>query len=82
MEFVFELNGEGRCIYSDYIPIRELGDVCIQRASHVEPNSHGEWVANLSPMEGPELGPFSKRTDALAAEVEWLRENWLAPVNS
>ena len=77
MEFVFEPNGEGRCIYSDYISIRELGDVRIQRVSHVEPNSHGEWVADLSPIEGPKLGPFLKRTDALTAEVEWLREHWL-----
>ena len=82
MELVIESKGVMRCIYSDDIHLQDIGDVVIQRASHVEPDSHSEWVADLSPMKGPELGPFSKRTDALAAEVEWLRENWLAPVNS
>jgi hypothetical protein len=32
-------------------------------------------------MNGPKFGPFEKRTDALAAEVYWLRVNWLSKAN-
>jgi hypothetical protein len=46
----------------------------IKRASHVEPREDG-WYADLSPVGGPELGPFDLRSDALAEEVKWLEEN-------
>jgi len=32
----------------------------------------GAWVADLRPVNGPLLGPFAKRSVALAAEEEWL----------
>lgn len=44
----------------------------VRRASHVEPTASGEWTADLSPVGGPVLGPFTRRADALRAEVEWL----------
>ena len=42
------------------------------RASHVEPCGQG-WTADMSPVGGPVLGPFSRRSEALAAEVEYIR---------
>lgn len=33
------------------------------------------WWADLLPSNGPVLGPFNTRTEALDAEVAWLREN-------
>lgn len=36
-----------------------------------------EWVADLSPVGGPCLGPFKDRTRAIDAEVMWLNENFL-----
>lgn len=77
MELVISSVGQVRCIYTDELPLSDLGELSISRASHVEPDSVGWWRADLSPVGGPLLGPFVKRTDALAAEVEWLRNNWL-----
>jgi hypothetical protein len=52
------------------------GDYVTKRASYVEPSSYlfGTWTADMSPVGGPILGPFSMRTEALMAEREWLRD--------
>ena len=78
MELIIESNGGVRCIYNEAVDLHSLGKPVITRASHVEPNSTGRWIADLAPVDGPTLGPFEKRTDALAAEVQWLRDHWLA----
>jgi hypothetical protein len=67
-----------RCIYGESLDLAALGSLQIQRASHVEPDAHGRWLADLGPVGGPQLGPFPRRTDALTAEVAWLTEHWLA----
>jgi hypothetical protein len=38
----------------------------------VEPDSDGNWWADMGPVEGPVLGPFGTRGEALAAERGWL----------
>ena len=77
MDLVILRSGAMKCIYDEALPLSLLGKLSISRASHVEPNSVGNWIADLSPVGGPKLGPFEKRTTALAAEVDWLRNNWL-----
>ena len=78
MELLIESSGNARCVYSDTLPLANIGKLRIERASHVEPNDKGEWIADLSLVfSGPILGPFLKRTDAIAAEVQWLHDNWL-----
>jgi hypothetical protein len=67
--------GQVRCIYGEEISLQELGSVSIQRASHVEPDAAGNWLADLSPVAGPVLGPFALRSEALAAEVAWLEQH-------
>jgi hypothetical protein len=67
--------GQIRCIYNEAISLQELGSVSIQRASHVEPDAAGNWLADLSPVAGPVLGPFALRSEALAAEVAWLEQH-------
>jgi len=52
---------------------REIGKLQITRASHVEPDRDGFWWADMGPVEGPALGPFNNRTEALGAERGWLR---------
>jgi hypothetical protein len=79
MELIIRGDGIGHCIYDESIPLTELGRLTISRASHVEPTAQGDWLADLSPMGGPTLGPFSQRTSAITAELAWLRENWLLP---
>ena len=78
MELIIEPSGDLHCIYSEAIDLHSLGKPNITRASHVEPDPLGRWIADLSPVYGPKLGPFEKRTDVRAAEVQWLRDNWLA----
>ena len=65
-------NGDLRMIYYDEIAtLLTCGESRIVRASHVEPAAQG-WTADMSPVDGPTLGPFALRQDALDAEVEWL----------
>lgn len=78
MELVVLPNGSARCIYSEEIDLAALGLLSITRASHVEPDSSGRWVADLYPVYGPVLGPFPTRSEALIAEQEWLTQHWLA----
>lgn len=70
-------DGVLRCIYADdLLPVLQLGAAEVKRASHVEPGSGG-WWADLSPVDGPLLGPFALRSAALDAEVAWLESNVL-----
>ena len=82
MDIIVNPNGDGRCIYGEAIDLSSLGPIAIQRASHVEPDADGTWLADLSPANGPVLGPFPQRSDALAAEHEWLEQNWLLVTDS
>jgi hypothetical protein len=77
MNLIIEANGLVRGIYGEEIALDALGPLEINRASHVEPDQHGHWSADLSPVGGPVLGPFDRRSEALLAEVEWLEEHWL-----
>ena len=82
MNLVIEKGGSVRGIYGEEIALDALGPVKIERASHVEPDSQGRWLADLSPVGGPVLGPYERRSEALAAVVAWLHENWLKPRSS
>jgi hypothetical protein len=79
MQLIIGNNGNVACVYDEAIDLGSLGAVNIQRGSHVEPNEEGHWTADLSPVGGPVLGPFTTRSEALAAEVAWLHEHWLQP---
>lgn len=77
MQLIITPEGAGRCLYDESIPLNTLGRLQIQRGSHVEPDEAGQWWADLSPVDGPMLGPFDTRREALAAEVQWLEMHWL-----
>ena len=77
MHLVIDRCGRIRCLYTEAIDLHQLGCLTIQRASHVEPDDQGCWWADLSPVKGPKLGPFARRTQALAAEISWLEANRL-----
>jgi hypothetical protein len=72
MELVFGVDGVARCIYDEGIDLREIGTLKITRASHVEPDADGYWWADMGPVDGPVLGPYGSRTEALGAERGWL----------
>jgi hypothetical protein len=70
--------GSVRLLYSELLDLRELGEPRVERASHVEPDAQGFWWADLSPVAGPLLGPFSRRSQALHAESAWLLDHYLS----
>jgi hypothetical protein len=72
MEVVVDGGGDVRCIYDEVLDLREIGKLQITRASHVEPDIDGFWWADMRPVDGPVLGPFRSRTEALRAERGWL----------
>ena len=74
MELVIGCDGGVKCIYDEALDLREIGKLQITRASHVEPDAEGYWWADMGPVEGPVLGPFRNRTEALAAERGWLHQ--------
>ena len=82
MELIIAPDGVVRCLYGEDLDLKMLGQVRIRRASHVEVDEQGAWWADLSPVDGPVLGPFVNRSTALEAEVQWLSENWLTAPGS
>ena len=72
MDLFIDPIGGTRCLYGEAIPLRELGELTIRRASHVEPDETGRWWVDLAPCHGPRLGPFETRSAALRAEEDWL----------
>ena len=77
MELIIAPDGVVHCIYGEDLDLKTLGQVRIRRASHVEVDEQGAWWADLSPVDGPVLGPFVNRTAALEVEVTWLTDHWL-----
>ena len=77
MQMVVQPNGRVRCLYGEELDLHALGNLSIDRGSRVEPTAKGQWTADLSPVDGPVLGPFRCRSDALTAERQWLEEHWL-----
>jgi len=77
MDILIGPDGQLRHIYNDNLDLAELGPITISRASHVEPDTSGHWIVDLSPVNGPQFGPFVKRSAALAAEVAWLEQQGL-----
>ena len=77
MQLVIEPDGSIRTVYDEALDLTVLGQVSIARGSYVEPDEHGQWFADLSPVAGPKLGPFMARSAALSAERDWLEAHWL-----
>ena len=77
MQLMIRPGGKVHCLYGEELDLHELGSLAIARGSHVEPDATGQWTADLSPVNGPRLGPFSSRRDALAAERQWIETHWL-----
>ncbi|MFZ5828501.1 MAG: hypothetical protein ACOY3P_00350, partial [Planctomycetota bacterium] len=74
MQLIIDRCGLVRSKYGEVLDLSELGTQTIRRASHVEPDEFGRWWVDLAPVGGPRLGPFSARSEALAAEVQWIED--------
>jgi hypothetical protein len=77
MQIRIDPQGGVTCLYGESLDLTAIGPMTIRRLSHVDPDAGGQWWADLSPVQGPLLGPFPRRTEALAAEVAWLENHWL-----
>jgi hypothetical protein len=77
MQLLIKQDGGIRCLYDEMLDLQGLGQLHIERGSHVEPDADGLWTADLSPVAGPLLGPFPNRSAALDAERDWLNQHWL-----
>ncbi len=53
MELVVGADGNARCIYGETLDMKPLGKLQITRASHGEPGSDGNWLADMGPSGGP-----------------------------
>jgi len=68
-------DGSLRFIWTDDLAeLVTLGPSKIVRASHVEPVGT-EWEADMGPSGGPVLSGFTRRQDAINAEILWLKQN-------
>ena len=76
MHLHIDRHGQVTCVYDEMIDLSTIGPLAIRRASHVEPDATGAWWADLTPVNGPRLGPYRIRSDALAAERAWLEAHW------
>jgi hypothetical protein len=72
MKLLVRPDGTVRAIYDESIDLAVLGTPTITRASHVEPDRDGRWRTDLTPVGGPVLGPYGRRSEALEAEHAWL----------
>ena len=52
MQMIVATNGSLRCLYDEAIDLAALGRLSITRASHVEPDEQGRWLADLAPVSG------------------------------
>jgi hypothetical protein len=80
IELTIREDGSIGAIHDDALaPLYDEGETTISRASNVEPikTVTGDimWQADMSPVGGPKLEPRRLRANALAAEVEWLKQN-------
>lgn len=69
-------NGDLTFIYNDaLVTLLDEGQAEVKRASHVEPTADGQgWQADMSPVNGPLLPVCKLRSEALAAEVDYLNQ--------
>jgi hypothetical protein len=77
-EMIVGNDGSLRTIYADVLAQAFADDarIKVRRASHVEPvdlpGAGLGWQADMTPVNGPILGPFKSRQEALDAEHAWL----------
>ena len=53
MELGVDVDEGVRCIYAEALDLRALGKLQITRASHVEPDSDGNWWDDMGPVINP-----------------------------
>lgn len=71
-------SGAWHFIYQERLkPLLQRGHAVMTRASYVNPQSDGSWIADLTPLQGPVLTSFATKQHALEAEEAWITAHWL-----
>ena len=78
MQMIVATNGSLRCLYDEAIDLAAIGRLSITRASHVEPDEQGRWLADLRPSPARYSGHSFSVANALEAERAWLEAHWLS----
>ncbi len=76
-DIIIDENMNVFAVYNDDILgiLKSIGDLKIERASHVEPTENCEWEVNFEPFIGKKkIGPFKTRQKALDEEVNIIKE--------
>ena len=78
IELLIDLSGDVRCLYTEVIDLSQLGELHVERASHVEFDDENQtWTVRL-PNNGKVIGTgFKSRRDAINHEVEHLNKFYL-----
>lgn len=76
MKFFIGSGGVVRCLYGEAVDLHALGRLRVSRVSRVEPDVEGLWWATVynEPPNYAQLGPFTKRSEALAAEAALIED--------
>ena len=77
MKLLVKPDGTVRAIYAEEIDLAVLGRPRSPAPATSSPTLDGRWHADLTPVGGPVLGPFDRRSEALDAERAWLERHWL-----
>ena len=80
MQLVIKPGGIIQCIYGEEIDLAALGKPAISAPAMSSLTSRGGGWRIYHPVNGPLLGPFHSRSEALVAEQAWLETNWLGRV--
>ncbi len=68
-----DTDGTVGCLYTEDIDLTAIGSLNVRRASHVKyDNEVQKWTVHL--VDGTNLGYFRTRTEAIAAEVDYLNQ--------
>lgn len=70
---VIDPDGTVRSLYTDKIPLRELGKLTVDRASQIE-FDHATQTWYVEFPDGRRLTNFASRDEAIACEVSHLNE--------
>lgn len=72
---VFDADGTGHCLYTEAIPLAEIGRLKMRRASSVEWSATCQlWSVLLNPEDGPQQILFSHHSRE--ACLRWEREHF------
>ena len=73
MTLTFPTDGTATCLYTDLIPLTDLGNLSVRRASWIDFNEHSQhWEVRFGPHDDDPVFTHSSREVCLAWEKAQL----------